>query len=205
MNAAKLVGLAVLTYTIAGCALFSREKAPSLFTLGASPENRSPATARAQAILVAPPTARPGFESARMVYVTRAQEIRFFARHEWVAPPAQMLAPLLTEALERGGRFRAVRSTADVSSPFRLETEIVALQQEFTVQPSVTRFALRAQLVDIRERRVLAAEEFETTEPARSDDPYGGALAASQAVARVLDQLASWCDAHTPHSAVASK
>jgi cholesterol transport system auxiliary component len=199
MNASKLLGLAALTCALAGCAVLSREKAPSLFTLGTSSESRPPAATPAQAIVVALPAARPGFDGARIIYVTRAHEIRFFARHEWVAPPAQMLEPLLVEALERGGRFRAVQSTADVSSPFRLETEIVALQQEFTLQPSVARFALRAQLVDTVERRVLAAEEFEAVEPARSEDPYGGVVAASQAVARVLGDLARWCDAQTPH------
>jgi cholesterol transport system auxiliary component len=112
-----------------------------------------------------------------------------------------MLAPLLVEALERGGRFRAVQSAADVSSPFLLETEIVALQQEYTVQPSVARFALRAQLVDTVERRVLAAEEFEAVEPSPSEDPYGGVVAANRAVARVLGDLARWCGTYTPQPA----
>jgi cholesterol transport system auxiliary component len=202
MNPSKLIGLAALACTVAGCALgLAPEKAASLFTLGTSSESHPPAATPAQVILVAPSAARPGFDGGRIVYVTRAYEIRFFARHEWVAPPAQMLAPLLVEALERGGRFRAVQSTADVSSPFRLETEIVALQQEFTVQPSVARFALRAQLVDTVERRVLAAEEFEAVEPAPSEDPYGGVVAASRAAARVLGDLARWCDTHTPQAA----
>ncbi len=203
MNPSKLVALAALAGTVAGCAPLglAPERAPSLFMLGTSSESRAPPATPAQAILVAPPAERPGFEGTRMVYVTRAYEIRFFARHEWVAPPAQMLAPLLVEALERGGRFRAVQSTADVFSPFRLETEIVALQQEFTVQPSVARFAMRAQLVDAVERRVVAAEKFEAVEPAPSEDAYGGVVAASQAVAHVLGDLAAWCDAHTSHPA----
>ncbi len=206
MTPSKLVPAAVLACAVVGCTVLGlpRGEAPSLFTLGATSDSAPPAGAPTQAILVAPPVARSGHDSARMVYVTRAYEIRFFARHEWVAPPAQMLAPLLAEALERGGRFRAVQSTADVAPAFRLETEIVALQQEFTAQPSQTRLVLRVQLIDMAERRVLAAEQLEAVETAPSDDPYGGVVAANRAAARVLADLATWCDAHAPRPAAAN-
>lgn len=198
--AARLVSTAVLAFALAGCALLggSRTQAPSLFALEATfdavPAHGTPPLT----ILVAAPVARPGYDSARMVYVTRAYELRFFARHEWVGPPAQMLALLLAEALERGGRFRTVQSPSDVAPEFRLETEILALQQEFTLQPSQVRFALRAQMVDVAEHRVVGSEDFEAVEPAPSDDPYGGVVAANRAVARVLEDLAKWCDARAP-------
>lgn len=200
MTSSKLVPAALLGFALTGCTVFglARGEAPSLFTLEASFAGAPRPGAPAPAILVAAPVARPGYDGARMVYVTRAYEIQFFAHHEWVAPPAQMLAPLLVEALERGGRFRALQSPAEVLPAFRLETEIVALQQEFTLQPSQARFKLRAQLVDVARHRVLAAEEFEATEPAPSDGPYGGVVAANRTVARVLADLAKWCDAHAP-------
>ena len=203
MTPSKLVPTAVLAFALAGCSALglARTEAPSLFTLEATFDGVPRRGADAPAILVAAPVARPGYDGARMVYVTRAYEVRFFARHEWVAPPAQMLAPLLVEALERVGRFRAVQSPADVVPAYRLETEIITLQQEFTLQPSQTRFALRAQLVDVAERRVVATEEFEAVERAPSDGPYGGVVAANHAVARVLDDLAKWCDAHAPRPA----
>ena len=192
--------MAVLAFALAGCAALglARTEAPSLFALEATFEGVPRRDAGAPAILVAAPVARPGYAGPRMVYVTRAYEVQFFARHEWVAPPAQMLAPLLVEALERTGRFRAVQTSADIVPALRLETEIVALQQEFTQQPSQARFALRAQLVDVAKRRVVATEEFEAAEPAPSDDPYGGVVAANSAVTRVLGDLAKWCDAHAP-------
>jgi cholesterol transport system auxiliary component len=51
------------------------------------------------------------------------------------------------------------------------------------------RFTLRATLVDDRTRRVLAWREFEALVPAASEDPYGGVLAANQAVQNVLQDL----------------
>jgi len=191
----KLAPLALLALTLAGCSLLAPPGAapPSLFTLAPGLESVAPRDLAAQTIEIAPPGARPGFEGSRMAYVTRPYEIQFFARHQWVEPPARMLAPLLGEALERDGRFRAAQSGESVSSALRLETEIVALQQEFTAHPSQVRFALRARLLAGLEHRILATAAFEAVEPSPSEDPYGGVIAANRAVARVLDEVAKWC------------
>jgi cholesterol transport system auxiliary component len=200
MTFSKVVPVAVLAFAVTGCTVLglARREVPSLFTLAPTLGGAPQRDAGAQTILVTTPVARPAYDGARMVYVTREFEVQFFARHEWVAPPTEMLAPLLVEALERGGRFRVPRSSADVAAALRLETEIIALEQEFLQRPSQTRFALRAELVDVAERRVLATEEFEALEPAPSDDPYGGVVAANRAVGRVLGELAEWCAAHAP-------
>jgi len=104
-----------------------------------------------------------------------------------------MLAPLLAEALLRDGRFDPVQGGENLGAALRLETEIVALQQEFSAQPSQVRFTLRARLLDLAERRVVANSAFEAVEGAPSDDPYGGVIAANRAVDRVLDEVAAWC------------
>jgi cholesterol transport system auxiliary component len=40
---------------------------------------------------------------------------------------------------------------------------------------------------------VLASAEFDETEAAPSDDPYGGVLAANRALGRLLERLAAFC------------
>lgn len=194
---ARLLPCALALVVLAGCALLApREPAPSLFTL--EPElagSAAPApVAGAPELGIATPSARPGFDEAGMAYVTRAYEIRYFARHRWVEPPARLLAPLLARTLERAGQ-RPVPAGQGLAPRLRLETGIETLQQEFTAQPSQLRFALRAQLVDAVEQRVLAARTFEAVEPAPAEDPYGGVVAANRAVARVLEELAAWCAA----------
>jgi cholesterol transport system auxiliary component len=146
-------------------------------------------------LLVNAPRAHPGFEGPRMAYVRQAHEIEYFTRNQWVDSPARMLAPLLVQALERSGSFRAVvPAPSGALADVRLDTEIVRLQQEFAAKPpSRVRFTLRAQLLDLAARRALPAAELEAVEDARSDDPRGGAEAASRAVARVLRQLADHC------------
>ena len=156
------------------------------------------------ALVVAVPTAAPGFDGPRIVYVRRPHELEFFARSEWVDTPARMLAPLLVRALERTGRFQAVAEARTAGAGgLRLESAIVRLQHEFTARPSRVRLTVRVQLSDMLSRRVLGTREFEAIEEAPSDDPYGGVVAANRAVRRVLDDIVAYCvESTAPAAAV---
>ena len=191
--------VAILAGALAGCSLLvpTRAPAPRLFTLQPSfPVADAAADAAApRTIAISLPSARPGFEGPRMVYVTRPYEMQYFATHEWVEPPARLLAPLLRLALARSRQLRVVEADEVEPPALRLATELVVLQQEFTVRPSQLRFAVRARLDDGTTGRLVAETELETTEPADSEDPYGGVVAANRAVGRVLQELAAWCAA----------
>lgn len=193
----RLALAAACAIVLQGCALLRPGAAdpPRLFMLEATFDAAPAGAAPVQTLIVPPPTARPGFDGPRIVYVTRAYELQFFAQSEWVDTPARMLAPLLVAALEESGTFRVLQGPSGVAASIRLETEITALQQEFAAGPSRTRFALRAQLVDAGGRRVVATRAFEAVEAAPSDDPYGGVVAANGVVLRVLRELAVWVSA----------
>ena len=200
---AAFLGLALtaaLATSLAGCALLRPAPAPPrLFVLEGTFDAAPVSDAAGRPSLLVPaPTARAGYDSPRIAYVTKAYELQFFAQSEWVDTPARMLAPLLVEALESTGRFQTVPGSSGVSASLRLDTEIVALQQEFATSPSRTRVALRAQLVDVVGRRIVATRELEAVEVASSDDPYGGVVAANVAVMRVLRELAEWAAAQSP-------
>jgi cholesterol transport system auxiliary component len=96
--------------------------------------------------------------------------------------------------LEVTGQFQAVLSatTSTIASDLRLDTEIVRLQQEFLTYPSQVRLVLRAQLLDMDARQVIATRVFEVVENALSENAEGGLLATNQAVARVLNDLAAF-------------
>ena len=186
---------------LAGCgaSLLPKPAAPAArFTLddagGAAPPRE--AAAGAPVLVVAVPRAAPGFDSTRMVYLRRAQELEAFAFHEWVDTPARMLAPLLVRALQGSGAFGAVLlAPSAASGAWRLETELLRLQQDFGTRPSQVRLTLRAVLMDTTTRRVIAWREFDETVPAATDDPVGGAAAAQQAAQRVLAALSAFCAA----------
>lgn len=129
-------GLAGLT----GCgSLLPRPAAPpALFLLEDVPDGTSGTPSRTlvatatATLVVAEPRAAPGYGSRQIVYVRAANQLESFAFNEWAEPPAAMLAPLLANAIERTGAFRAVvRAPVSVAGDLRLETELVRLQQDF--------------------------------------------------------------------------
>lgn len=143
-------------------------------------------------IVVTPPRAAPGFDTPRFAYVPRSNEISYYANSRWAEAPPEMLEPLLIQALEATGEFHAVvKSSSPVPGDLRLDTEIIHLQQEFLAKPSRLRFTVRAQVLDLKQRRVLATRTFDVVEEAPGDNAYGGATAAEAAAGKVLRQVAA--------------
>ena len=197
-QAAFCTGLPALGL-LGGCAslLPKPPPAPARFVLddAAAPAALArPPAATAPTLIVNMPRAAAGFDTLRIVYVRQSHELEAFAYSQWVDTPAQMLAPLIAQAIERTGAFRAVlRAPAGANAELRLDSELIRLQHEFFVQPSRVRMTLRAVLVDVATRKVVAAREFDISVPSVSDDPYGGVLAANQAVKDLLADLAAFC------------
>ncbi len=148
----------------------------------------------APTLIVSIPRAAPGFDSNQIVYIRRAHTFEYFRQSQWVDAPANMLAPLVVAALERSGGFSAVvQSPTSVAGQLRLDLEIVRLQHEFLMLPSQAHFTLRAHLLDTATRQVIAWREFDAMVPASSEDPYGGVLAANNAVRNVIKELVLLC------------
>lgn len=168
----------------------SPASAPSL----ASPA--SPATGLT--LIINPPHAAAGFDSPRIMYLREPYKLAYFAQSEWVDPPARMLGPLLVNTIADTGTFRAVAlTTAAATGDVRLDTEIIRLQHEFTTQPSQVRFTLRAYLIDEKTRRVLAWREFDARTSSKSEDAYGGVVAANLSVQAVLKDLSQFLTERT--------
>ncbi|TAJ07961.1 MAG: hypothetical protein EPO61_10960 [Nitrospirae bacterium] len=194
---------------VAACSLAAPRNEPEMHIHFLNPDEPADSTTdRADkkegnaTLLVSLPQAQAGFETARMAYLLRAHEIRYFAVHQWADTPGRMLTPLLRRALEKADDWRAVvQAPAAVRSDFRLDADQLALLQDFTTRPSRVRLILRVQLVDLKGQQVIGARRFEAVEAAPSDDPYGGVEAASRALSKLLDQVTTWlsgCMKKTP-------
>jgi cholesterol transport system auxiliary component len=141
-------------------------------------------------LLLEPPQAAAGYDSARMVYQRQPQILEAYTQSAWVDTPARMLAPLLLDTLQTSGALRAVlQAPSPAQAELRLETRVLRLQHSFLQQPSRVQFTLLATLTDQRTRAVLAWQRFDVTQQAASDDAAGGAMAASLAVQTALQQL----------------
>ena len=156
-------------------------------------ENEAVIQQAAGALVVSTPLAQAGVDSPKMVYLLRPHEVSAYATHQWADTPARLLVPLLVQALERTGVWRVVvPAPTAVRAEYRLDSELLALEQQFFGQPSRVRLALRARLVESKTQRVLGARGFEVVEEAPSDDADGGVVAATRAAEKLLDALAGW-------------
>jgi cholesterol transport system auxiliary component len=183
-----------------GCSASLLPKPPpaaARYTLDAAadaPSAQATAPDGAPVLLLAQPSVAPGYDTVRMLYRRQPQQLEAFAFHEWLEPPARLLAPLMLRALQACGAFRAVLlAPTSGAGDLRLETELLRLHQDFSVQPSVLRLTLRAVLIDTATRRVMASQVFDATAAASRDDPLAGVAAAQQATQRLLGELAAAC------------
>ena len=191
----RLAGLAALVL-LDGCSPFQPVRAvqQNVYVLQAA-SAATPATQRRPlTLLVSQPRAEPGFDSPRMAYVREPYRIDYYSQSRWADAPAHMLAPLLVHAIEQGGGFRGVvQGPSAAWTDLRLDTDLVRLQQEFLERPSRIHLTVRAQLVQMASRRVLATRQFDVVETADSEDAYGGVVAAHRALRRVLGEVAEFC------------
>ena len=152
-------------------------------------------SANKPSVIINLPQAAAGFNTAHIMYRRSAHQLEYFAHNEWIDTPARMLAPLLVAAISQSSAFNAViLSPSHVTADFKLESEIIRLQQNFDVVPSTVQFTFRAYLINTATRKVVAWREFDESVTANTDNPAGGVLAANQAVNNVLDQLTVFCN-----------
>lgn len=179
--------------------LLEAKMEPMLPSVSTPDDAGSPQPKRDLVLAVSMPRARAGFDTSQMVWVQQAHGLKVYSRNRWVDTPARMLAPLIAQTLEHSGAFQSVVQTPSAISPMlRLDTELIRLQQDFSMQPSRVQFTLSAQLIDLSTRRVIASAEFDETENAVTDDAYGGVRAANLALERLLVRLTAFCVKHAP-------
>jgi cholesterol transport system auxiliary component len=146
-------------------------------------------------LLISTPRSQPGFDTPRMAYLPRPHEVKYYAVNRWIDTPSRMLLLPLTQAMEGTGLWRAVvQAPSTVRTDYRLDCENLVLEQQFFSNPSRVRIALRAQLVELKRRQIIAAREFEVFETAAAENAYGGVIAADQAAAKLLQQIAAWAN-----------
>jgi cholesterol transport system auxiliary component len=188
--------LLVSAMLLAGCSGLQPppEEDINIYVLDARASIKAVPARRDLVIAVGIVRARPGFDTPQIAYVQRPHELGYYAVNRWADTPSHMLAPLIVQALEQSGAFRAVVQAPNaVPADVRLDTELIRLQQDFAAHPSRVEITLRAQLIDVRTGRVLATREFDEAEAAPSENAYGGVIAANRALQRILEQLSEFC------------
>lgn len=179
---------------LTGCSLpAARHNADVTHTLALSPQVAIPAPLPAgRTLVIAPLTAAPGYASPAMAYRTTAHELRYFAHERWVERPARLIEQALIDGLSGGGAT-LVGAGSGARPDLRLVTDLVQLEQDFTVRPSRVRLVLRVQLVDVRDRRLLGGDTLRLEQAAASDDAAGGVAAANALLDQAVRQVGAFC------------
>ena len=159
-----------------------------------TPSNVDLKERRPVSIIVSPVQSAPAYKGREMIYVEKDFQLKAFARNEWAAPPAQMLTPLLVESLRNTHSFRAIIAPPSIDkADYRLDVNLLSFQHQFLKKPSEVEVVMTAQMMNLSTRRAVATERFVVREVSRSNDPYGGVLAANLAVQKALGQIATFC------------
>ncbi|EKD78055.1 MAG: hypothetical protein ACD_42C00062G0004 [uncultured bacterium] len=144
-------------------------------------------------LLITTPIASPGYDSASMIYVLVPYQLKSFANHRWVAPPADLLLPLMANRMRATKYFRAVvTSPFPGSATYQLNTQLLTLQQEFLQPQSQVRLVMEATLINFATGRVIASRVFQAVIPVEENNPYSGVLATNQAASIVIKNMSAF-------------
>ena len=151
-------------------------------------------------LLVTPPDAAAAYQTGQMLYIKKPFELEAFAKNAWVNPPADMLYPLVLQSLQRTNLFKAVTSNAyTLGADYRLDTQLLALDQNFLKKPSFIEFSVKMVLTRVDDNKVLASQILNLQIPCPSDTPYGGVIAANKATKQFTENLAHFVVSHIEH------
>lgn len=142
---------------------------------------KSPHVTR-QSILISQPDATAGYQTEQMLYTDKAFEVNAFAHSSWISTPANMLYPLITQSLQQSHYFFAVAAGPDADkTDYRLDTQVLKLQQNFISKPSTLELVVQSVLTHVEDNRVIASRMFVERVKCPTDTPYGGVIAANKA------------------------
>jgi cholesterol transport system auxiliary component len=192
----KKIGMVGLCLLLGACAPMhsSNQNRYQLTESGKVKEQKS---AQRVSLLVMQPSAVDGYDTNQMLYVNKPFELSAFADNSWMSPPVTMLLPLMIRSIESSHYFYAVTSDLNASkTDYRLESQLIRLQQNFLVKPSQIQLIMRVMLIHSADSHVLATTTLYESIACPSDTPLGGVIAANQAARRLTAQITHFVVAH---------
>jgi ABC-type uncharacterized transport system auxiliary subunit len=163
---------------------------------GVDPAARGGA-ARIDKVLLLSSRAAPTFyDTDRMVFSVDGKSRSYFQYGFWTEAPPRSLLLLAEQRLARADIFRTVAlSTSGVRGDLLLTLRLDELYLDDAANPVQARLAFTADLVDWRQRSLLARRSFSRSQAVPTRDAGGLALAASQATMALLDEFVAWAAA----------
>lgn len=191
------LALAALSLVLAGCVNFGdRSDTPAVvyYVLNDTVPPVAPAVLRSNAptLLVLDTTTGSFYDNDQIIFSRSAGTRGQYQFARWTERPGKRFADLMRSRLDRLGSYRVVAAGGYVRGDLLLDTELVEFYHDASSEPGQVRVALRAELVNLKQRTLLGRSVFEQQVPLTRYDAAGAAEASSLAVSRTLDDLTAW-------------
>jgi cholesterol transport system auxiliary component len=186
--------LAAAPWALAGCSLGSSPRRDFYLLRDANAQAQAPAGPAIDKVLLIAAGAMPGlYDSDRMVFSADGRSRSYFQFGYWSERPAQSLLLLAEARLVNAQRFRTVASsTSGVRGDLLLSLRLEELYLDASIDPGQVRLVVSAELLDWRQRKLLARRSLRQSVEVSPRDAPDLALAGSLAVGRMLDELVAW-------------
>ncbi len=188
------IATAILSLLLSSCSIFSPVNTPKIDTYEINTIPSVPVSRSSHStIAVMQPESSAIYNTTEIAYTIAAYQVAYFARSRWIDTPPRMLQQLMIQTLQNTHHFKAVMfPTFTGHIDYVLSSQLVKLEQDFSVNPSLVKMIVRAQLLDAKTSRVLAVKQISVVVPAPQNTPYGGVMAANQAAADIVRQIAQF-------------
>lgn len=128
----------------------------------------------------------------RLAYADDART-RTYAQSRWVAPPAALVTQRLRSGIERATQGRLVLPDSGAKADWALQVQLDEFSQVFEGPEASRALArMRATLVKLADRQVVAQKTFGAESVAATADAPGGAKALAQAADEVVASIVEW-------------
>jgi cholesterol transport system auxiliary component len=152
----------------------------------------APAGADAPTLLVLDTTTGGFYDTDQLIFSRSAGTRGQYQFARWTERPGKRFADLMRARLDHEGTWHVSAAGGYVHGDVLLDTELVEFYHDAANNPGKVRLELRAELVDLKQRKLLGRRVFEQQVPLTTYDAAGAAQASNLAVGRALDDLTAW-------------
>lgn len=154
----------------------------------------TPASSPAERVLVLVDTQAGAFyDTDGMAFSKQPGTRGYYQFARWSERAGKRFSDLLLNRLEMEKTYSAVASTSsNVRGDLLLTTDIVEFFHDANQQPGVARMELRAELVDLKTRSLVARKTFSQSVAVTGFDAAGAHKALNQAATQTLNDMLDW-------------
>jgi len=184
----------VLALMLSGCLGLGKETpAVTNYVLEDLRVGTEKVAADTRSLLVLDTGATGFYDNENLVY-SRAPGTRGQYQYaRWTERPGKRFSDLLQKRLATQSGFASVTTAGgQVRGDLLLDTELSEFYHDAAASPGSVRVQLRAELIDLKTRKLLGRQWFERSVPVNSFDAVGAAAGFNQATTGLLDDVVTW-------------